>query len=342
VLPKYDIVGSIPITRSDNIFPTQPARENVHGRVIPVKPENAYLMKLHDAITGYKIERLADGYSPQTIDVHSRFLSKLETYLQNPDIESITSVQLSKFMGYLRNDYVPKRRSGDTSPLLPASIDGAWKSIRSFFKWSADGLSLPRPDLKLHRAPFQSALVHDIPEADIKKLLKACEGIPQTKRDKTVILMLLDTGLRVGELTRLKREDVDLVTGEILVIPFRSGKKSRGRVVQIGKAAKRAAWQYLTTLPDMKVTDSMFDMSIIAVRLMLRRMAKRAGITDIHPHRFRHTFAINYLRNGGDVFTLQRLLGHSSMDMVERYLDIVKSDVANAHRIASPADHWKL
>ena len=299
-------------------------------------------MKLHEAMTGYKIERLADGYSPATIDVHLRFLSKLEDYLHNPDVDSITAQDLSKFMGYLRTEYIPKRSSGDTSPLLPASVDGAWKSIRSFFKWSEDGISLPRPDLKLHRASFQSAPIHDISEADTKKLLKACDGIPQTKRDKTVILMLLDTGMRVGEMSRLKRQDVDLVTGEVIIIPHLSGKKSRGRIVFIGKSARRSAWTYLTDLPDMKVTDLFFNMTVIAIRLMLRRMAERANVPGIHPHRFRHTFAINYLRNGGDIFTLQRLLGHSTMDMVNRYLNIVKADVSNAHRIASPADNWKL
>jgi len=73
-----------------------------------------------------------------------------------------------------------------------------------------------------------------------------------------------------------------------------------------------------------------------------RELARRAGVKDVHAHRFRHTFAINYLRNGGDVYTLQDLLGHTSLDMVRRYLHLAQVDVDSAHRRASPVENWRL
>jgi integrase/recombinase XerD len=78
------------------------------------------------------------------------------------------------------------------------------------------------------------------------------------------------------------------------------------------------------------------------VQKLLRRLGEKVGLPNLHPHQLRHSFATAYLRNGGNVLELQRLLGHSSITMVARYAAIAEVDLQDGHREASPADRWRL
>jgi integrase/recombinase XerD len=254
---------------------------------------------------------------------------------------------------HLRTSYTPNRNNGNTEPLTETAIHSKWKALRSFYTWVSGELSIPNIAREIPAPKYTTKAIIPFTQAEIKTLLTACEYTepartgkrkayqqrrPTALRDKTLVMLLLDTGLRIGEVSRLRRSDLDVATGQLIIRPNGRGLKTRGRSVFVGKACLRQLWRYLTT----HTSEYIFcDMTLGAMKEVINYLGDRTRI-HAHPHKFRHTFAIEYLRNGGDVFTLQRLLGHKSLEMVNKYLTIVRSDIEAAHRRASPVDNWRL
>lgn len=142
---------------------------------------------------------------------------------------------------------------------------------------------------------------------------------PTAKRDIAIILTLLDTGIRASELCALTYRDFNQENGRLHV---RHGKGNKQRFVYMGTRAQRALWRYLV---DRKIERP--DDPLIAtktgnalernnLRHTLNRIGDTAGVENVHPHRFRHTFAIQFLRNGSNIFKLQRILDHESLETV--------------------------
>lgn len=204
-----------------------------------------------------------------------------------------------RHLGHFLAWYIQRRQ-----PELNAALVKAYRAEQQ-----ASGLGAASINLHLVEAAEYS------PEHTGTKGSRFKQKMPEAARNRAIILLLLDTGLRLGKLCRLKIEDVNMENGEVLVAPFGSGKKTKPRTVVIGKTTRRAVWLYLAKREDYKPEDPLFDLESGAIRTILRRAGERAVASDNHPHRFRHSFAIWFLRNGGDVFTLQRLLGHSTLDM---------------------------
>jgi site-specific recombinase XerD len=122
------------------------------------------------------------------------------------------------------------------------------------------------------------------------------------------------------------------------------GKGSRERMVPVGSTARQAIVRYLGQRGPGKPDDALFlgrrgEISSRGVQHMLRRLKGRVGVTGrLSLDSLRHTFARSYLVNGGDVFSLQRVLGHTTLDMVKRYVALTDFDLVTRHASASPAD----
>jgi integrase/recombinase XerD len=201
-------------------------------------------MKLSDAIEGFFICKTGNrkgDFSPKTIRLYQHLLRNLTKTLNDPEIETITSRDLERFMAALAK---PERK------LSPFAQDNYYKAIRSFFNWAVDSVNA-QPAHKALRQPIVIAEpVIPFSKQDIKRILAACEFTTRTSpvsrkpytqsrptetRDKTIIYLLLDTGLRIGELSRLTMEDIFLDHGTLRVVPYHTGKKSRPREIPFGR-----------------------------------------------------------------------------------------------------------
>jgi len=185
----------------------------------------------------------------------------------------------------------------------------------------------------------------------VEALLSAAKKSRNPRRDQAIILTLLDTGIRASELCGLAESDVELVSPrQIRVL----GKGNKRRSVPIDKRTARALWQYLEETRDERLPGGplfLSDRGLSAgesltgsgLLQLIERLGKAAGIESVRcsPHSFRHSFAVMFLRGGGNTFTLQQILGHTSLDMTRRYVELAQADLENQHRQYSPVARLK-
>ena len=325
-------------------------------------------LNVSKALTGFLQYKSAEGLAPVTVTGYERDLKLWIEYQGDLDILTVTSQHILSFLNYLRTEYVPRRIAGDNSrKLAPKTVYNLYVSLASFFTWASRefDFSNPMKNIPRPRVP-EDPPVEPFKKEDVELLIKACDFCEEAvtdrrrkfimqrstgKRDKAILLTLLDSGLRAGELCALRIADVDMKTGRVQIRSGEAGraKGGKGRVVYLGKSARRFLWRYLAEReegedPDAPLFIGKFHRAFNrdALRQLINSLGAKAGVKKCHPHRFRHTFAITYLRSGGDIFTLKSLLGHGSLEMVEHYARIAEVDVEAAHRKASPADNWRL
>ena len=202
------------------------------------------------------------------------------------------------------------------------------------------------PALAVKAPRYQSPSPDPFSAEEIERILKGC-GAPKTKtayqsRNRLMVVMLVDTGIRASELLGLNLEDIDLKRQRMLVL----GKGNKKRYVPFGNATRRYLWRYLSergnTPGPLFMSYRNGRLTLNALEDVFRRLGRRVGIPACYPHRFRHTFAVNFLCNGGDAITLQNILGHTSLDMVSRYVRLSQQNVSDTHRRSSPADKMGL
>ncbi len=240
---------------------------------------------------------------------------------------------VEEFYQHVRTE--PKPNGQPKSPTSVYSINTA---IRSFVKWLYERGELSSDVMAKVPAPKKPSVIKDaLSTEEIKRVYQAVRtGTRMPLRDEAIFLFMIDTGCRAAEVCGLREDQIDWERRVAKV----TGKGSRDRFLPFSETTAWAMERYRDherygLVPTLFETEHGEPLTPNALRLLLNRIGERAG-SHLHPHKLRHTFAITFLRQGANVFALQKTLGHADVKMTRRYTELLPDDVVAAHQAHSP------
>ena len=270
------------------------------------------------------------GVAPATLEAYGRDLRDLVADLQTASVnglESITPQILSEHIRSLHRD----------RGMQPTSVARHLATLRVFFRFlEANGRIPTNPTRLLERPTKWRRLPGVLSPRQMKTLLAAPnpESGRLWLRDKAMLELMYAAGLRASEVGALRLADYNLSVGVLLV----SGKGSKQRLVPIGTPAREATEEYLSTLHPrlthwqdgrdegrLLLSNTGRPLERVAVWQIVRRVAVQAGLTDVHPHKLRHSFATHLLAGGADLRVVQDLLGHADISTTQIYTHVDRS-----------------
>ncbi|MFN3653279.1 MAG: tyrosine-type recombinase/integrase [Armatimonadota bacterium] len=291
--------------------------------------------------------------SKRTLEERQAFADKFVWWLRHTERDACGKAELRAFLAYVNRGHEdPAGRWGNprnTRPVKAGTVAAYYRLLHTFFGFVVQEGELEASPMESLTAPVvRRDQIQPFSEEQVNALLTAAGKSSDPKRDEAILLFLLDTGARVSETCRIRTQDLDLTGRRVRVV----GKGGKERTLPFGRKVAKAFFAYLRDMPK-EPEDALFasnrgreagePLTRDGMHALIARLGGRANIDTVRcsPHTFRHTFAISFLRNGGNVFTLKELLGHTSLVMVNRYVALAQADIESQHRQFSPADRLK-
>ncbi|HEY3268666.1 MAG TPA: tyrosine-type recombinase/integrase [Armatimonadota bacterium] len=298
-------------------------------------------------------------------------LDRLLWFLDDKGLTRCGVDELDAFLDYLRYGHTdPRGRWGNprwTKPVRPQTELTYYSCLRALFYDLVEESYLTESPFKSPRLKPPDNVQDEIEpfkEDEVRDQLRAAGETRHASRDRAILLLLYDTGIRASELCDLTLKYVDFTHGEINVL----GKGNKRRSVPISDDTAHALWNYLyedsnrkpslrqlrrggldpAAIPHPRKNDEAVFRSDRGVGAgdaltpngllqLVERIGRAASVTKrCSPHSWRHTFAVTFLRNGGNVFSLQKMLGHTSLVVTRRYVALAEADIARQHEMYSP------
>jgi integrase/recombinase XerD len=295
-------------------------------------------LSLHEKFIGFKA---LEGLAPRTLEEHRVTMDYFKKYLEL-DKQSISNryANIDVFRGYLSYMVLEKKYK-------PCTINIRLRTLKCYLKWLYDEKYMKEnyaTKLKLVKVPEDT--IKPLSDTDLKKILKTADKETYAGyRDFTMMVLMLDCGIRVGEASQLKINDADIKTG-IINIRAENAKTRTFRQVPISKKTCKLIEQ-LIKIAEKDGCEYIFQSTYGGqiqkqnIILSFAKLGKKAGLkVRCTPHVFRHTFATNFVKEGGDIFTLQRILGHTTLTMCRKYIQLNCTDLINKHSQVGLIDRY--
>jgi len=236
----------------------------------------------------------------------------------------------------------PHHRGKPIAPMRPVSVQSYYRVLRTFCNWLVEEeYATVSPMAKVKPPVARPDQIEPLTPHQIGQLVAGAKASEYPLRNVAIIYLILDTGLRVSELCGLTAGDIDLDNWSLRVM----GKGNKARTVYAGsRASQRALGDYLR-LQERDGRDALFQserggghLTPMGVYHIVQDCGKLGGVAGVGPHDLRHTFAFNFIRGGGSEFTLQTMLGHTSLSMTRKYVNLAGADLSAQARAVGALD----
>lgn len=300
-------------------------------------------MPIETAIEDFLLYQRSLGNSNATLIYYATALRIFREYSSGMNVEDLTVKHCRNYTVYLKE-----------KDLGSISVQSYVRALRAFINWLYDDDLIDVDICARFKLPKAQRKVIDVlTDEEIRQIYRSLEGDdPIRIRNRLIVSIFLDCGLRLNELVGLTVPDVHRTDRYLIV----TGKGDKQRMVPYGSQVEQHLSKYLEWRLRQQFVETVTDRLIIKVssssnciwtyeactedtiKQLFRKLRKRCGVQRLHPHLLRHTFATRYLENGGNIFALQAILGHTSLEMVKRYLHLATSRIRADFTEFSPLD----
>lgn len=322
VAEKQNIIDKLRQTISNKYTVSQvddilEAVQNVLSDYSIVPSTNVEINYQDDLLNTFLTAKTIEGCSEKTIKQYKYCVNKMIKYLNVP-INSINVYHIRDYFAYEKNRGISDQ-----------TIKGYKNIYSSLFTWlHKESLIKSNPCVNIGSIKCEKKIRLPFSDIDLEKLKECCDN----NRNKAIIFFLLSTGCRISEMCELNKDDINLDTLECIV----HGKGNKQRTVFLSNVAAMMLKRYLNertdNYPALFIGKGSSRLQPGGVRYMLKKIAIKAGVENVHPHRCRRTLATSLINHGMQIQDVAFILGHEKLDTTMKYVYISKNNVKDAYK----------